>query len=244
MYQYRMAVCEDDETVREGICGFCDRILTEEQIPHQIAAFSSAEELEACLAENRGSDEPAFHLLILDILMGEKTGMELAMELREEDDATGIIFITGCEEYMGMGYDVQAIQFLVKPLNWEKLKKALLNDWRKKGRQDLLLIKKGRQSLQLPLSGILYAEADGNHGIRIILKEGEESFPVSLSELEEMASGPGAARHGLRPPGRYPAYSSAGSTGLSPGWEGCPECEQRPGRRCPPVWPWRRRPAG
>lgn len=189
MYQYRMAVCEDDETVREGICGFCDRILTEEQIPHQIAAFSSAEELEACLAENRGSDEPAFHLLILDILMGEKTGMELAMELREEDDATGIIFITGCEEYMGMGYDVQAIQFLVKPLNWEKLKKALLNDWRKKGRQDLLLIKKGRQSLQLPLSGILYAEADGNHGIRIILKEGEEGFPVSLSELEEMASG-------------------------------------------------------
>lgn len=128
MYQYRMAVCEDDETVREGICGFCDRILTEEQIPHQIAAFSSAEELEACLAENRGSDEPAFHLLILDILMGEKTGMELALELREEDDATGIIFITGCEEYMGMGYNVQAIQFLVKPLNWEKLKKALLND--------------------------------------------------------------------------------------------------------------------
>lgn len=179
MYQYRMAVCEDDETVREGICGFCDRILTEEQIPHQIAAFFSAEELEACLAENRGSDEPAFHLLILDILMGEKTGMELAMELREEDDATGIIFITGCEEYMGMGYDVQAIQFLVKPLNWEKLKKALLNDWRKKG----------RQSLQLPLSEILYAEADGNHGIRIILKEGEEGFPVSLSELEEMASG-------------------------------------------------------
>ena len=54
------------------------------------------------------------------------------MELREEDDATGIIFITRCEEYMGMGYDVQAIQFLVKPLNWEKLKKALLNDWRKK----------------------------------------------------------------------------------------------------------------
>ena len=110
MYQYRMAVCEDDETVREGICGFCDRILTEEQIPHQIAAFSSAEELEACLAENRGSDEPAFHLLILDILMGEKTGMELAMEIRE----------------------------------------------------------------QLPLNEILYAEANGNHGVRFILKNGEE----------------------------------------------------------------------
>lgn len=150
MYQYRMAVCEDDETVREGICGFCDRILTEEQIPHQIAAFSSDEELEACLAENRGSDEPAFHLLILDILMGEKTGMELAMELREEDDATGIIFITGCEEYMGMGYDVQAIQFLVKPLNWEKLKKALLNDWRKKAGRICCLSKKAGRACSCP----------------------------------------------------------------------------------------------
>ena len=99
------------------------------------------------------------------------------MELREEDDATAHYFHYRLRRYMGMGYDVQAIQFLVKPLNWEKLKKALLNDWRKKGRQDLLLIKKGRQSLQLPLSEILYAEADGNHGIRIILKEGGGRLP-------------------------------------------------------------------
>ena len=43
MYPYYVAVCEDDETVREEIRDFCDRILDEEGIEHEIFVFRSPE---------------------------------------------------------------------------------------------------------------------------------------------------------------------------------------------------------
>lgn len=181
MYPYRLAVCEDDPVVLEGICRFCGGVLTEEHIAHEITAFSSAEELEEAIK----SEKKAFHVLILDIKLEKKSGMELAQELRQSDEKTSIIFITGYEEYMGMGYEVQAAQFLIKPLAWDKLRTALVREWKQRHRPRVLLLQKGRQSLQLPVDEILYAEADGKHGVRMILKEGRESFPASLTELEE-----------------------------------------------------------
>ncbi|HIS31849.1 MAG TPA: response regulator transcription factor [Candidatus Limivivens intestinipullorum] len=185
MYAYCLAVCEDDQVVREEICRFCHEVLDENEISHQITAFSSAEELEEAM-ETRAQ---SFHLLILDIKMKGKSGMELAMELRNRDEETSILFITGYDEYIEQGYEVQAVQFLVKPLIWEKLRTALLKDWRRKHLPKTLILQKGRQSLQLPIDKILYAETDGRHGVRIFLEDGEERFSASLTEMENAASG-------------------------------------------------------
>ena len=43
IHPYRLAACEDDQIVRDGICRFCGETLTEENIAHEIASFSSAE---------------------------------------------------------------------------------------------------------------------------------------------------------------------------------------------------------
>ena len=182
MYPYYVAVCEDDETVREEIRDFCDRILDEEGIEHEIFVFSSAEELEKEVRENIGR----FHLLILDIMMEGKTGMELAEELRAQSDDISFIFVTGYEEYLAEGYEVQPVHFLLKPIVWEKLRKALLTDWRQKHGCQTFVLRKGRQHLRLPLQSVLYAETDGKHGTRLILPEGEERFPAGISELEHL----------------------------------------------------------
>lgn len=185
MHKYLLAVCEDDLVVREEICRYCNEVLDGEGITHQITEFSSAEELE----ETMETDGQSFHLLILDIKLGKKSGMELAQELRKRDEATSILFVTGYDEYMEQGYEVQAVQFLVKPLIFEKLRAALLRDWRQKHRPNTLVLQKGRQSLQMPIPDILYAEADGKHGARMILQDGEERFPASLAEVEQASFG-------------------------------------------------------
>ena len=181
MDTYHLAVCEDDSIVREGIHRFCGETLTEENICHEIKEFSSAEEL----AEVLETEPESFDLLILDIMMGEKNGMEFAKEVRRWDEKTSIIFVTGCEEYIEMGYDVQAAQFLIKPIVWDKLRTAILRDCRKRYGQKNMVLQKGRKLLKLPLEDVLYAEADGKHGVRIVFAGGMESFPVSLAQLEE-----------------------------------------------------------
>ena len=182
MYPYCVAVCEDDELVREEIRSFCGRVLSEERIEHEISVFSGTKELEDRLRENSGR----YHLLILDIMMDGKTGMELAEELRAQSDDISFIFVTGYEEYLAEGYEVQPVHFLLKPIVWEKLRKALLTDWRQKHSRQTVVLRKGRQNLRLSVHSILYAETDGRHGTRLILSEGEDRFPAGISELEQM----------------------------------------------------------
>ncbi|MDE7284837.1 MAG: LytTR family DNA-binding domain-containing protein, partial [Lachnospiraceae bacterium] len=70
-------------------------------------------------------DNKDYALLVLDIEMGEISGLELAKKIRIEDKSIPIIFVTGYDEYMQYGYDVSALHYLIKPVNKEKLFQAL-----------------------------------------------------------------------------------------------------------------------
>ena len=70
---YAVAVCEDQKDTREEAAALCSEVLTDLDIEHRIAVFSSAEELETQLLSGE-----RFDLLCLDILMDGKSGMELA----------------------------------------------------------------------------------------------------------------------------------------------------------------------
>lgn len=122
---YHVAVCEDEAVLRRELCGQCEAVLAEMQVAHRVTAFSSAEELEAALASGE-----TFSLLCLDILMGGKNGMELARELRAREDETSILFITGSTEFLKDGYSVRPIQYLLKPVEPEALRRAIDTDLR------------------------------------------------------------------------------------------------------------------
>ena len=191
MQKYRLAVCEDDETVRDEICRVCDRTLTEENIEHDIIPFSSAEELENVLktegqSDDSGMNRQPFDLLILDIKLENKTGMELAKEVRSRDERVSILFVTGYAEYALEGYEVQPIQFLMKPLNWSDLKRALMTDWRRNHSPRTVFLEKGRKKVRLNISSILYVETDGSHGVQIALTDGSVKFPAGIAEMERM----------------------------------------------------------
>ena len=174
MHKYRLAVCEDDEVVRDEICRVCDETLAENKISHEITPFADAEELERFL-ENEGQ---VFDLLVLDIKLKNKTGMELARELRSREDRVSILFITGYVEYAVAGYEVQPVQFLLKPLNWEALKRAVLTDWKLNHRPKTVFLEKGRRKVRLDVNDILYVEPDGSHGVQIILESGSRKLVV------------------------------------------------------------------
>lgn len=66
------------------------------------------------------SDKPC-DLILLDIEMKRLNGMELAKKLRSDGNMLPIIFITGYSEYMSDGYEVEALHYLLKPVDKSKL---------------------------------------------------------------------------------------------------------------------------
>ena len=182
MPEYRLVVCEDDKIVQDEICRACDSILTEEKIPHAITSFSSAEALEEVLY----SQDRPFDLLVLDIELEGKSGLQLAREARARDDVLGILFVTGYEAYALHGYKARPVDFLLKPLDWDELKWAIMEDWKKNRCPRTVLLEQGRKKVRLDVRKILYVEPDGNHGAHIILESGSVRFPAGLNRMEQM----------------------------------------------------------
>ena len=52
-------------------------------------------------------------------------GMELAKKIRERDRNVVIVFTTGITDYLEEGYEVEALHYLIKPLNEEKVRLCL-----------------------------------------------------------------------------------------------------------------------
>lgn len=47
----------------------------------------------------------------------ELTGMELAKSVREHNNDVSIVFVTGITDYLQEGYEVEALHYLIKPVN-------------------------------------------------------------------------------------------------------------------------------
>jgi DNA-binding LytR/AlgR family response regulator len=114
---FRIALCEDEKIYAETQERLCREILDKMNASYEISVFGSAEDFLAAFSK-RGD---RCHLILLDLIMGGISGMELARRIRESDKETDIIFLTSNPEFMSKGYDVKALHYLLKPVDAEQL---------------------------------------------------------------------------------------------------------------------------
>lgn len=110
-------------------------------------------------------DAKDYALLVLDIEMGEMSGLELAKKIRLEDKKIPIIFVTGYDEYMQYGYDVSALHYLIKPVNKEKLFQALHKLSEEEETAKSLILNAENEVRRMPMNHVLYVEAAGHGSI-------------------------------------------------------------------------------
>ena len=133
--ELRIAVVDDVEQDRVQNAEETDAILKAAKITYSIDCYANAE---ALLDAIRGGKKYA--LLLLDVFMDEMDGMALAKELRDQGNNTAIIFISSSQEMARRGYRVNADRYLLKPLDWEELKEALLYCYEKwQAKKEILL---------------------------------------------------------------------------------------------------------
>lgn len=64
-------------------------------------------------------------LIFIDISMPKESGIEFAKRLREEGRETKIVFLTSHKEYALPAFDVYALDYMLKPVNQERLKQTI-----------------------------------------------------------------------------------------------------------------------
>ncbi|MCL2030154.1 MAG: LytTR family DNA-binding domain-containing protein [Oscillospiraceae bacterium] len=174
---YRVAICEDEPVFAEEHERLCRSALDRLDIEHQIFRYENAARLLRDFSEGRRYD-----LFLLDILMDETDGVELAARIREQDAAAAIIFITSTPGYALRGYDVGALHYLMKPLDGGALERLIASDRQRRFRSPRFVFKSGRQSLNIPMDEIVCLETVGKR-VAITLLGETLDCPGGLLEL-------------------------------------------------------------
>ena len=73
--------------------------------------------------------KPIYAVVLFDIELPNKSGMDAASELRQIDKSCSVIFVTNLIQYAQKGYEVDAVAYLIKPVKYFdfalKFKKAV-----------------------------------------------------------------------------------------------------------------------
>lgn len=148
-----IAVVEDDEGYRSQIAGFIDRFGTERGLEVRITQFPDGGEI---LKDYR----PGFDIILLDIEMPGVDGMSAAEGIRRQDEDVVLVFITNMAKYAVQGYSVGALDFILKPVEYDtfalKLGRAVS---RVKSREDTqLLLTTAEGAVRLDTRQVYYVE--------------------------------------------------------------------------------------
>ena len=114
--RYNIAIVDDEQEQIEYLSAIVSKWGNNNLHTCDISAFASAE---AFLFEN--SESNVFDILLLDIETKSIGGIDLAKQLRKNGSRAEIIFITSHFEFYGEGYEVDALHYLIKPVQSDKL---------------------------------------------------------------------------------------------------------------------------
>ena len=119
---FKVAICDDEMTSLIINKALTERILEEEHIEYEITTFEDMPSMiRGVLDENAD-----FDLLLSDILAVGMNGIEAAEEIRRLGDKLPIVFISSTADYALDGYRVNALRYIQKPVQIDKLKEAIL----------------------------------------------------------------------------------------------------------------------
>jgi two-component system, LytTR family, response regulator len=138
------------------------------------------------------SDKLNPDLVFLDIQMPGESGFTLIEQL---NPATKIIFVTAYDEYAVRAFEVNALDYLMKPVSPERLKKAiekLSNETKKTDFKtkslyydDSLFILLNSQMKFVKISDILYIESSGDYSELNFVKNAKGLTSKPMNEWEE-----------------------------------------------------------
>lgn len=182
-----IAVCDDNIATCCNIAAKIKDIMAQMNVPCVIRQFNTGQALL--------QSPDVFDIAFLDIIMHEPDGMAAAQSLRRKLPDIILIFISSSREYVFDAYDVEAFQYLLKPIDGQKLKNVLQKAVCKTETHshEYMIISIERQMKKLLLDDICYFEIRGRK-IDVHAKDGILTYYEQIGVLEKRLQGKGFCR--------------------------------------------------
>ncbi len=148
----RIAICDDEKHMSDHIRAMASDFFRKKNREIYFRTFSSGEELL--------SYDGQIDILFLDIQMKGMDGMETARKLRASKFRGFLIFITVLKEMVFQSFEVQAYDYLVKPVDKKQFEKTMerLYTSMQNASEYSLLVQKGYEGRVIPKDEIVFCE--------------------------------------------------------------------------------------
>lgn len=164
----RIAVCDDSPEYLQNTVEMIKMWSKESNMDVDVFSFDNGDDLLRKCPESR------FDLIFLDIIMPLFNGIDTAREIRQTDSEIKIVFLTSSTEFALDSYDVKASGYLLKPVEYDRIKETLDDYCKTKWREPKSIVVKTSVGFQkVYLHNIEYVEAQ-NKKVIFYLKSGSQ----------------------------------------------------------------------
>ena len=175
----RISIVEDDSSAVSELKSFLKRFEQENKEEFQIAVYKNGMEFVELYS-------PTTDIIFMDIKMPFLNGMDAAKKIREIDPHVCLIFVTNMIEFAVKGYEVDALYYLVKPIEYFdfsiKLKKAIGKIQKNSADELMLNFKDGFKRIKI--EEIRYIEVSG-HNLIFHTENADHIIRGTLKKMEE-----------------------------------------------------------
>ena len=185
MIMKNVVIVEDNKREADVISNYLHRYGLENGTSFQVTRYCDALTFLAAY-------KPEYDIVFLDIEMPGINGVDAARKLREADSEVAIIFVTNMVQFAVNGYEVGALDFIVKPVEYYnfsmKMHRAMRLCAIKSESGDELTVQTGTGLKRIKIAAIKYIEVLGHH-LLFHTFGGETDVCGSLKDMEEKLRG-------------------------------------------------------
>lgn len=179
MDKIKVAIVEDEAKYIDEIRSYLNRFHDSYGVSFAIQEFGDGIDI-------LDGYETSFDLIFLDINMKNKDGMSTAREIRKKDNEVLIVFVTSLAQYAVEGYEVNAFDFILKPISYgifEPKLRRMLEVLKGRKRHYYLLLEKDGVKEKVDTDDVLYIEVQ-NHLLIVRTSKGKFEKWGKLKDYE------------------------------------------------------------
>lgn len=174
----RIAIVEDEKIYVQQLQEYIERYQREREQQIKVTVFSDGIDITEKYCGG-------YDIILMDIQMKYMDGMTAAEKIRTMDEEVIIMFITNMTQYAIRGYEVDALDYVVKPVEYfafsQKLDKAIARIKKHDGSYITISTEVGLQKLMI--SDIYCIESQGHNAIYRTIR-GDYTSRAVLKEIE------------------------------------------------------------